>query len=219
MSQTPSPTSPEPANPPKHKGIVQGIVEIFLGGNLSIMLCIATLLAGMAALLITPREEEPQITVPLADVIVEVPGASAREVERQVTTRLERLLYQIDGVEYVYSISRTNQAVITVRYYVGEDREDSLVKLHNKLSTSSDLVPASVSAWVIKPVEVDDVPIVSVTLYAEDDRYDDADLRRYAEELETVLQAVPNAGRTYLIGGRARTVKVYVDAERLRVGG
>ena len=213
MTDTPT-TEPTP-HPHKPKGIVQGIVEMFLGGNLSIMLCIAALLTGVAALYITPREEEPQITVPMADVIVNVPGASAREVERQVTTRLERLLYQIDGVEYVYSTSRTNQAIITVRYYVGEDRVDSLVKLHNKLSTSTDLVPASVSAWVIKPEEVDDVPVVSVALYAKDARYDDADLRRYAEELETVLQAVPNAGRTYLIGGRPRTVKVRVDAEKL----
>ncbi len=209
------PTSSNTPDPPQRKSIVQGIVEMFLGGNLSIMLCVATLIVGLAALLITPREEEPQITVPMADVIVDVPGASAHEVERQVSTRLERLLYQIDGVEYVYSISRTNQAVITARFYVGEDRVDSLVKLHNKLTTSSDLVPASVAGWVIKPVEVDDVPIVSVTLYSDDSRYDDADLRRFAEELETTLQAVPNTGRTYLIGGRPRTIKVRINAELL----
>lgn len=214
MTDAPPPQT-QPPQTPQPTGIVQRIVEMFLGGNLSIMLCVVALLAGLAALLVTPREEEPQITVPMADVIVDVPGASAHEVERQVTTRLERLLYQIDGVEYVYSTSRTNQAVITVRFYVGEDRVDSLVKLHNKLTTSSDLVPASVGGWVIKPVEVDDVPIVAVTLYAENDRYDDADLRRFAEELETVLQAVPDAGRTYLIGGRPRTVKVRIDAERL----
>ncbi|MEE9403465.1 MAG: efflux RND transporter permease subunit [Algisphaera sp.] len=204
-----------PGSAPGSDSLVQRIVEMFLGGNLAVMLIIGTLIAGGAALMLTPREEEPQIVVPLADVVVNVPGASAREVERQVATSLERLLYQIDGVEYVYSVSRANQALITVRFYVGEDREDSLVKLHNKLVTSTDQVPDAVSNWLVRPIEVDDVPIVNMTLYADDAQHNDADLYRMAQELETTLQAVPDVGRTYLIGGRPRQISVQIDPQRL----
>jgi multidrug efflux pump subunit AcrB len=109
------------------------IVAAFLEGNLSVLLILISLIAGVAALAITPREEDPQIVVPIADVLVSVPGASAREVERQVATRLEKLLYQIDGVEYVYSTSYPSQAIVTVRFTVGEDRERSWVRLHNKM--------------------------------------------------------------------------------------
>ena len=139
------------------------------------------MIAGAASLLLTPREEEPQIVVPIADVYVQVPGASAAEVEKQVATRLEKLLWQIDGVEYVYSMSRPDQAVVTVRFYVGEDRVESLVKLHNKLQSNLDSVPQGVAGWVVKPVEVDDVPIVNLTLYS--DTTSDHELRRVAEEV------------------------------------
>jgi multidrug efflux pump subunit AcrB len=142
------------------------IVDKFLDGNLSVILIVLSLLAGVAALLLTPREEEPQIVVPLADVYVQMPGASAEEVETLVATRLEKLLWQVDGVEYVYSMSRPDLAVVTVRFFVGEDRVDSLVKLHNKIQTNIDLVPPGVTGWVIKPVEVDDVPIVNLTFLA-----------------------------------------------------
>ena len=102
--------------------------------------------------------------MPLADVYVNFPGHSAAEVEQLVTTPLEKILYQIDGVEYVYSMSRENQAIITVRYYVGEDRERSLVKLYKKLDENLDIVPPGVTGWVVKPVEIDDVPVVTLTL-------------------------------------------------------
>ncbi len=211
MSDT-TPATPKLA---ESKGFVQRTVEIFLRGNLSPMLIVISLLAGAVALLVTPREEEPQIVVPLADLFVEVPGASAEEVERQVTSRLEKLLYQIDGVEYVYSMSKPNRAIVTVRFYVGEDREDSLVKLQTKLAMHSDEIPANVAGWAIKPVEIDDVPIVNVALYAKGESADDVDLRRIAEELELQLQAVQNTGRTNIVGGRAEQVRVKVDAEKL----
>jgi multidrug efflux pump subunit AcrB len=101
------------------KSIWSGVIDAFLQGNLAILLMIISLLAGAAALLATPREEEPQIVVPLADVLVSYPGGSAEEVEKLVAARLERLLYQIDGVEYVYSMSQPGQAVVTVRFFVG----------------------------------------------------------------------------------------------------
>ena len=194
-------------------GFIYRLVETFLRGNLSAIMIVLVILLGAWALLVTPREEEPQIVVPLADIFIEVPGASAREVERQVATRLEKLLYQIDGVEYVYSMSMPNRAVVTVRFYVGEDREDSLVKLQTKLAMHVDMVPPTVSGWVVKPIEIDDVPIVNITLFSE--RYSDVELRRVAEELELRLQAVKNTGPTMIIGGRPRQVNVDLDPERL----
>jgi multidrug efflux pump subunit AcrB len=187
------------------------IVDRFLDGNLSVILIILAIFAGAAALLLTPREEEPQIVVPIADVYVQMPGASAEEVERQVSTRLEKLLWQVDGVEYVYSMSRADQAVVTVRFYVGEDRVSSLVKLHNKIQTNIDMVPPGVTGWVVKPVEVDDVPIVNLTLYT--DKLSDHALRRVAEEVVDRLQSVSNTSLTQVIGGRPRQVRVELDAQ------
>jgi len=151
-------SGPPPA-PPGHD-FLSGIVHIFLDSSLSIMLIIVSLLIGVAALLITPREEDPQIVVPLADVHVNVPGYSAEQVEQLVATPLEKILYQIDGVEYVYSMSRENRAIISVRFFVGQDRERSLVKLFKKLDENLDIVPPGAAGWVVKPVEIDDVPIV-----------------------------------------------------------
>ncbi len=140
------------------------IVKIFLDSNLSMILIMLATVVGLAALGLTPREEDPQIVVPLADVYVNFPGHSAAEVEQLVATPLEKILYQIDGVEYVYSMSREGQAIITVRFYVGEDRERSLVKLYKKIDENVDIVPPGVTGWVIKPVEIDDVPVVTLTL-------------------------------------------------------
>lgn len=206
MSQAKSPT------PAKHT-LVSRIVEVFLGGNLSVLLILITLIAGAVALLVTAREEEPQIVVPLADVIVQMPGASAQEVEQQVSTQLERLLYQIDGVEYVYSMSQPGMAIVTVRFYVGEDREDSLIKLYNKIGMNTDAVSPGVVGWVVKPIEIDDVPIVNVTLWR--DNYDDHRLRRIAEQVEVALQSIPKTGRTEIVGGRRRQISVELDPERL----
>ena len=194
-------------------GAVARIVKVFLQGNLSMLLILLTLVAGAVALLVTPREEEPQIVVPLADVMVQMPGASAEEVEKQVSTRLERLLYQIDGVEYVYSMSRPGMAVVTVRFYVGQDREDSLIKLYNKIAMHTDVVSPGITGWVVKPIEIDDVPIVNVTLWS--DRYDDHQLRRMGEQVEIALQSIKNTGRTEIVGGRQRKISVWLDAEAM----
>jgi multidrug efflux pump subunit AcrB len=202
----------ETRTPGKHS-MVSRIVEVFLRGNLSILLILITLIAGAVALLVTAREEEPQIVVPLADVIVQMPGASAEEVEQQVSTQLERLLYQIDGVEYVYSMSQPGMAIVTVRFYVGEDREDSLIKLYNKIAMNTDAVSPGVVGWVVKPIEIDDVPIVNVTLWR--DHYDDYRLRRVAEQVEVALQSIPKTGRTEIFGGRRRQISVSLDPERL----
>jgi multidrug efflux pump subunit AcrB len=216
MSKSKNATEPPaPASLPPGDGHdwMTRIVETFLRGNLSILLILLSLFAGAAALLITPREEDPQIIVPMADVLISMPGADAAEVERQVSTRLEKLLYQIPGVEYVYSTSYPGQAVVTVRFYVGQDLERSWVKLHNKIQANIDQVPPGVTGWVVKPVEIDDVPIVSLTLYSPS--YSDYELRRMAEELEIRLQAVKNAGRTYVVAGRPREIAVRLSPGRM----
>jgi len=211
------PTETEPVSPASSPGSdhdwMTRIVETFLGGNLSVLLILLSLAAGAVSLLVTPREEDPQIIVPMADVMISMPGADAAEVERQVSTRLEKLLYQIPGVEYVYSTSMPGQAIVTVRFYVGQDLERSWVKLHNKIQANIDQVPPGVTGWVVKPSEIDDVPIVSLTLYSPS--YSDYELRRMAEELEIRLQAVKNAGRTYVVAGRPREITVHLSPGRM----
>ena len=217
------------------------IVKIFLESNLSLILILLAAVVGLAALGLTPREEDPQIVVPLADVYVNFPGHSAAEVEQLVATPLEKMLYQIDGVEYVYSMSRENLAIITVRYYVGEDRERSLVKLYKKMDENLDVVPPGVTGWVIKPVEIDDVPIVTLTLAAKSDEVsgvekaaagakaedaadadrlpDDMTLRRVAEEITERLAGVKDVSRAYVVGGRPRVVQVLLDTDRMAAHG
>jgi multidrug efflux pump subunit AcrB len=189
------------------------IVKIFLESNLSIILILLAAVVGLVSLGITPREEDPQIIVPLADVYVNFPGHSAAEVEQLVTTPLEKILYQIDGVEYVYSMSREDQAIITVRFYVGEDRERSLVKISKKLNENIDIVPSGVAGWVVKPIEIDDVPVVTLTLTSNSS--DDMTLRRVAEELTERLAGVQDVSRAYVVGGRPRVIQVLMDTDRM----
>jgi multidrug efflux pump subunit AcrB len=203
-----------PTSTPQHNDLLSKFVKAFLDSNLSIILIIAASLVGLAALLITPREEDPQIVVPLADVFVQAPGYDAKQVEQLVSTPLERMLSQIDGVEYVYSMSRDDQAIITVRFYVGQDRERSLVKLFKKLNENQDSVPAAVKAWVLKPVEIDDVPIVTFALSGAGD--DSAQLRRIGEEMVERLASIKHVNRAYIVGGESRIVRVEVLPDRLQ---
>ena len=196
----------------KHS-FLTGIVAGFLKGNLPALLIIVSLLAGAIALSVTPREEEPQIVVPIADVMVAYPGGSAEEVEKLVAARLERLLYQIDGVEYVYSTSQSDMALVTVRFFVGENREDSLIKLYNKLQQNADRVTPGITGWVVKPIEIDDVPIVNATLYSETAPPDQ--LYRVAEELTAKLQRIKDTGRITIHGGQRRIALVTLKPEQL----
>ncbi|MFW5837467.1 MAG: efflux RND transporter permease subunit [Desulfovibrionaceae bacterium] len=195
------------------RGLIPAIVRTFLRSRITPLLLAASLLMGVAAVLLTPREEEPQIVVPMADVHVQAPGASAAEIEELVTAPLERILWQIDGVEHVYSVSRRDSAAATVRFFVGEDREDSLIKLHNAIQENLDLVPDIVGSFLVKPVEIDDVPIVSLTLSS--DRYGYHDLRRIAEELYRRLAEVENISRISLVSGLPREVRVDIHPDRL----
>ncbi len=191
------------------------VVDGFLRPVLAGLAMAVAALAGVIALWGTPREEEPQIVVPLADVFVTAPGLSAEQVERHVATRVEKLLAQIAGVEHVYSVSQPGRAVVTVRFFVGEDREESLLEIYSKLYANLDRIPHSVAGWVVKPVEIDDVPIWVATLWSEAPGVDDHALRRIAEELEIALKEVPGTNATSLHGGRPRVVSVELDPEAL----
>ncbi|MCG3128837.1 MAG: Multidrug resistance protein MdtC [Phycisphaerae bacterium] len=192
---------------------LNAIVRAFLGSQLSLVLIVVATGLGIAAVIATPREEDPQIVVPLADVFVSFPGRTAEEVEKLVATPLEKLLYQIDGVEHVYSTSRDDEAVITVRFFVGEDRERSLVKIYKRIDEHLDLVPPGVAGWLVKPVEIDDVPIVTLTLRGGGE--DSYKLRRVAEEAVSRLATIRDVSRAYVVGGQSRVAYVYLDPERL----
>ncbi len=195
---------------------IDRLIRYTLGGGLPKLIFVVGVLAGALALYFTPREEEPQIVVPMVDVLVEAPGLSARQVERQVTIPMEKLLAQIPGVEHVYSTSATGRASATLRFYVGQDREDSILNTYNKLYSNVDRLPPVVSSWMVRPVEVDDVPIVMLGLWSDDpDRYDDYELRRMADEISTVLQGIPSTSEVNVVGGRPRTVRILLDPESM----
>jgi len=201
------------------RSLTARIVEIFITSKLSILLLLASLVAGVVALVATPREEEPQIVVPFADVFVQFPGASAEETENLVATPLESRLWEIDGVETVYSMSRPGEAVVTVRFFVGEDRERSLVKVWNKVLSSQDAVPQGVTGWIVKPIEIDDVPIVTFTLSSGDPAVGSAELRRIADEVQDKLGRVTDTGKRAVVGGEPRRVTIWVDPAALAARG
>ena len=198
----------------KKPSFLSNIVKLFLTSQLSIMLIIVSLLLGIFAIYVTPREEEPQIVVPMADIYVHAPGASPEEIEKLVATPLEKMLWEIDGVEYVYSMSTREKALVTVRFFVGEDRENSIVKLHNKIQMNLDRVPPIVTDWLIKPIEIDDVPILNLTLYSE--KYSDHELKRVGQELVARLSKLENISKSSIFGGRQREIRVELDPLKMQ---
>ncbi len=194
-------------------GLTGRIVEAFLISKLPVIFIILSFLCGITALVFTPREEDPQIVVPMVDVIIDFPGASAKEVENLVTVNLERRLWEIDGVEYVYSLSREGSAVVTARFYVGQDRIASLEKTQSKIMSYIDKVPPGVKGWIVKPREINDVPIVTLTLYSP--KYSDYQLKRVAQEIVHRVQSIPEAGRAYIVGGRDRQIRALLNPDMM----
>ncbi|MBR9981386.1 MAG: efflux RND transporter permease subunit [Desulfatitalea sp.] len=198
-------------------GMAGKFARIFIDSNLTPLVVIASLLLGIAAVVALPREEEPQIIVPMIDIFVQMPGASAEEVQQRITGPMERLLWEIPGVEYVYTTSSPGMSMAIVRFYVGEDEEDSIVRLQSKLTANYDRIPWAASPPLIKPRFIDDVPILALTFWAEGaDHYV---LRRVAAEIETVVKAEPDVSITTLIGGTPRQVRVLFDPVRLAAAG
>ncbi len=202
-----------------HSSLTTKIVRVFTTSQLSILFLIISLLAGAVALILTPREEDPQIVVPVMDILIEYPGASSEEVEKLAVTPLEVLLKQIQGVEYVYSVSKPGAAVVTVRYFVGEDSNNSLIKTWDKILSNRDIIPPGVSHWKVMPVEIDNVPIVLMALSAQNNDYDSMALRRVADELIVSLRSVRDVGKSWVVGGEQRRVSVYADPTRLTTHG
>ena len=197
----------------KPLGIAGRIACTFIDSPISPLLMVATLFIGLLGLMFTPRQEDPQISVPMIDVFVQYPGASAEQVSSLVTEPLERILYQIPGVRHVYSASRRGQAMVTVRYKVGEPLGPSIVKVHDKIQSNIDKIPPGVSMPLVKPKGIDDVPVVTVTLSS--DNVDDAALRTLGVDVLQHLREVPDTGQGFVVGGRAEQVKVEVQPERL----
>lgn len=198
------------ADMPDHSGIVSQIVSLFLRSRLSLVFIMVTVALGLSALWLMPKEEEPQIIVPTADIIVSVPGADAEEVQKLVATPLEQFLWQLDEVEDVYSSAENGRAVVSVRFYVGTDQEDALVRLYNQTQMNIDAVPTVVDEWIIKPVSIDDVPIVNIVLHS--DQHDDFTLRQVGQELLTQLTQLDEFSKAYLIGGRELQARIIFDA-------
>jgi len=194
-------------------GLAGRIAAAFINSKLTPLIIIASLLLGVFAVLKTPREEEPQIIVPMMDVMVSMPGATAKEIEQRVTAPMEKLLWEIPGVEYLYTTSRSGQAIAIVRFYVGQDQEAALVRLREKLQSHYDLIPPGASLPIIKPRSIDDVPILALTLHSS--HYDDSALRQFASRVETAIKQVENVSETSLIGGRRRELLVTLDAAKL----
>ncbi len=198
-------------------GLSGRIARAFLTTQITPLLAIVGLLLGVFAVLITPREEEPQINVTFANVFIPFPGAGAREVEQLVTTPAERILSEIQGVEHLYSASMPGMAAITVRFAVGEPRTDAIVRLYNALYSNQDWMPANVGVGppLIKPKGIDDVPIVALTLWSEDASLSADDLLRIAHGLQAPLQRVRGTREIKVIGGPERVVHVLLDPQRL----
>jgi len=194
-------------------GAAGRVARMFVDSKLTPLLIVASVMLGLASVFLLPREEEPQIKVPMIDVMVSMPGASAREVAERVTRPMEQLLWEIPGVEYVYSTSRPAESLVIVRFKVGSDLETSLVKLNQKLQTNFDRIPHGVTAPLIKPRTIDDVPILALTLHSA--MQGPMELRRLGAELQDAVKQIPLVAETSLIGGLRRQIRVLLDPVRM----
>jgi multidrug efflux pump subunit AcrB len=204
-------------NRPGRLGLAGTIAQAFIDSSLTPLLVIGSVLLGVLAIVVLPREEEPQIKVPVVDILVALPGSSAAEVERRVSSPVERLMSEIPGVEYVYSTSQPGQSLIVVRFRVGDDPERSLVKLQQKLQSSADQIPPGASAPLIRARSIDDVPILALTFHSQ--RYDHLALRRLAAQVDAEIRHVPDVSQTTLIGGYRRQVRIRLDPSALAARG
>lgn len=199
------------------QGIAGNIAKFFISSKLSLLLMLAFLLIGMYSTYLIPREEEPQIQVPIADIMVGFPGASPEEIESRIAKPLEKIITNITGIEHVYANSMQGQALIIAQFYVGEDVERSLVKLYNEIYKNMDKMPQGMSMPMIKSRAIDDVPALSLTFWGEN--YDDFQLRQITDEVAQELKKIKEVAQITAIGGRKRALKVEVDPTKLSAFG
>ena len=194
-------------------GFAGGIAKQFINSKLTPLLMIAFLAIGIYSSYLTPREEEPQIDVPIADIFFRYPGASPKEIESRVIQPLEKVVSNIPGVEYVYSTSMPGQAMLIVQFYVGEDIERSLVKMYNEIMKHMDQMPKGTSLPLVKTRSIDDVPVLGLTFWSEN--YDDYELKRIAQEVNNEIEQVTDVSETKVIGGRSRQIRVVLNNEQM----
>jgi multidrug efflux pump subunit AcrB len=195
------------------EGLSGNIAKAFLQSKLTILLMILFLLIGGYSTMLIPREEEPQIDVPMADIFLRYPGASPNEVEARVSKPVEKIISNIKGVEYVYSTSMKGQSMVIVQFYVGDDVERSLVKLYNELMKNLDKLPAGVSMPLVKTRAIDDVPVLGLTLWSEN--YSDYELKQLGQVITNEIKKIPDVATVSIIGGRSRQVSVILDKDKM----
>ncbi|TLP81716.1 efflux RND transporter permease subunit [Maribacter sp. ACAM166] len=199
------------------EGLAGKIAKVFIGSKLTVLLMIVFMVIGVYSSFLIPREEEPQIDVPMADIFVGYPGASPTEVESRVIKPLEKLISNIKGVEYVYSTAMKEQGMVIVQFYVGEDIERSFVKLYNEINKHMDIMPQGVTFPLVKTRAIDDVPMLGLTLWSEN--YDDYQLKQIAQELTDEIEKVNDVSATQKIGGRNRQLRVVLDKDKMAESG
>lgn len=202
---------------PSGLGMAGRLASAFLNSKLTPLFVVASLALGILSVMVIPREEDPQILVPMLDIATAMPGASPAEVEERVTLPIERLVHQISGVEYVYSTSSPGMSLVIVRFLVGTPQEDALIKVYSKLYSNFDAIPPGVSQPIIKARSIDDVPILSLTLWGE--RYDGYQLRAIADEIQHNLQQITDISESTVIGGLPRTMRVMLNSAKLTAYG
>ena len=212
-----SESSSSPNTPGRPLKLAGRIAHIFIQSKLTPLVIVAALLLGAFSILQTPREEEPQIVVPMLDVFVQMAGTSAEEVTQRATVPMEKLLRELPGVEYIYSINHPGLSMIIVRFYVGTKEEDAIVQTYNKLYSNLDRIPQGVSQPIIKARSIDDVPILALTLWGKN--YDSYQLRRVAAELDHSFKQLDDVSETTIIGGQTRKVRVVLNTQRLAAYG
>ena len=197
----------------KPTGIAGRLAAAFVHSKLTPLVIVGSMLLGVYAVLALPREEEPQIIVPMIDVFVDMPGATSDEVEQRVTRPLEQRLWEVPGVEYLYSTSSQGRSMIVVRFFVGQDEERALVRVNQKLSSNPAALPAGASTPLVKVRSIDDVPVMALTLWGAG--YDDLQLRQMASQLRESLQELPDISEIAILGGRPRQISVELDPAAL----
>ena len=195
------------------EGFSGRIAEFFINSKLTILLMIALMIIGVYSSTLIPREEEPQIIVPMADVMVGYPGASPAEVENRVVKPLEKIISNIKGVEHVHSMAMNGRAMIIVQFYVGQDTERSYVKLYDELMKNKNIFPKGVYEPMVKTRSIDDVPMLGLTLWSE--KYDDYQIRQISEEVTSEIKKIKDVSLTSVKGGRARQLKVILDKDKM----
>ena len=198
-------------------GIAGHLARTFLNSKLTPLIVVGSLVLGAFAVMAIPREEDPQIQVPMLDVMTAMPGASPAEVEQRVTNPVENLMHEIPGVQYVYSISSPGQSLVIVRFLVGTSEQDALVKAYSKLYSDADRMPAGISQPLVKVHSIDDVPILAITLWGQ--HYDGYQLRQLADEVQHTIQQIPDVSETAVIGGQPRAMRVVLSSAKLAAFG